>query len=61
MLARLASYSSWRHRQLWAEVTLPRKGPPRPIRLGVKKGGLLTPLDSDEVPFERSYRDAEKL
>ncbi|MCZ6514734.1 MAG: hypothetical protein O6850_02600 [Acidobacteria bacterium] len=40
-------YSSWRHRQLWAEVTLPRQGPPRPIRLGVKKEGLLTPLDLD--------------
>ena len=37
----------WRHRQLCAEVTLPRQGPPRPIRLGVKKGGLLTPLDLD--------------
>lgn len=23
---------------LWAEVTLPRRGPPRPIRLGVKRG-----------------------
>ena len=33
--------------QLWAEVTLPRKGPPRPIRLGVKKGGVLTPLELD--------------
>jgi hypothetical protein len=32
---------------LWVEVTLPRKGPPRPIRLGVKKGGTLTPLDLD--------------
>lgn len=30
---------------LWVEVTLPRKGPPRPIRLGVKKNGVLTPLD----------------
>ncbi len=47
MLARLAPYSSWRHRQLWAEVRLPRKAPPRPIRLGVKKEGLLTPLDLD--------------
>ncbi|HEX9444373.1 MAG TPA: hypothetical protein VGA73_09645 [Candidatus Binatia bacterium] len=24
--------------ELWVEVTVPRKGPPRPIRLGVKKG-----------------------
>lgn len=25
--------------ELWVEVTVPKKGPPRPIRLGVKKGG----------------------
>jgi hypothetical protein len=31
--------------QLWAEVTIPRQGPPRPIRLGVWKDGRLTPLD----------------
>jgi hypothetical protein len=31
--------------ELWVEVTLPRKGPPRPIRLGVKKDGALNPLD----------------
>jgi hypothetical protein len=31
--------------ELWVEVTLPRKGPPRPIRLGVKKDGVLTPLE----------------
>ena len=31
--------------QLWAEVTLPRSGPPRPIRLGVMKAGRLEPLD----------------
>lgn len=24
--------------ELWVEVTIPRKGPPRPIQLGVKKG-----------------------
>ena len=30
--------------ELWVEVTLPRKGAPRPIRLGVKKNGILTPL-----------------
>jgi uncharacterized membrane-anchored protein len=30
--------------ELWVEVTLPKKGPLRPIRLGVKKGGVLTPL-----------------
>ena len=32
--------------QLWVEVTIPKKGPPRPIRLGVKKGdGPITPLE----------------
>jgi hypothetical protein len=30
--------------ELWVEVTVPKKGPPRPIRLGVKKNGVLTPL-----------------
>ena len=30
--------------ELWVEVTIPRAGPPRPIRLGVKKDGVLTPL-----------------
>jgi hypothetical protein len=30
--------------ELWAEVTLPRRGPPRPIRLGVMRDGRLTPL-----------------
>ena len=30
--------------ELWVEVTIPKKGPPRPIRLGVKKDGVLTPL-----------------
>ena len=33
--------------ELWVEVTLPKKGPPRPIRLGVKKDGVLTPIDLD--------------
>lgn len=31
--------------ELWVEVTLPRAGAPRPIRLGVKKDGVLTPID----------------
>jgi hypothetical protein len=31
--------------ELWAEVTIPRKGPPRPIRLGLKKDGRLEPLE----------------
>ena len=30
--------------ELWVEVTLPRRGAPRPIRLGVKKDGQLSPL-----------------
>ena len=30
--------------EVWVEVTLPKKGPLRPIRLGVKKGGVLRPL-----------------
>lgn len=30
--------------ELWVEVTIPRRGAPRPIRLGVKKDGALTPL-----------------
>jgi hypothetical protein len=30
---------------LWAEVTVPKKGPPRPIRLGAKQGnGAIEPL-----------------
>lgn len=31
--------------ELWAEVTIPRRGPPRPIRLAVRRDGTLTPLD----------------
>jgi hypothetical protein len=30
--------------ELWAEVTVPRKGPPRPIRLGLKQGGEIQPV-----------------
>jgi len=30
--------------ELWVEATLPRKGPLRPIRLAVKRGGKLEPL-----------------
>ncbi len=30
--------------ELWVEVSIPKSGPPRPIRLGVKKDGVLTPL-----------------
>ena len=31
--------------ELWVEVTVPAAGPPRPIRLGVKTGGRLVPLE----------------
>jgi hypothetical protein len=35
-----------RGEQLWVEATIPTKGPPRPIRLGVTKdSGPITPLD----------------
>ena len=30
---------------LWVEVTVPPRGAPRPIQLGVKKDGQLTPLE----------------
>jgi hypothetical protein len=30
--------------ELWAEVTVPRKGPPRPIQLALKRGQEWTPL-----------------
>jgi len=30
--------------ELWVEVTIPRKGPPRPIQLALKKGAEWTPL-----------------
>ena len=31
--------------ELWAEVSIPRRGPPRPIRLCVKRAGKIVPLD----------------
>jgi hypothetical protein len=31
--------------ELWAEVSVPKKGAPRPVQLAVKKDGVLTPLD----------------
>jgi len=31
--------------ELWAEVTIPRKGPPRPIRLAIKKARRMELLD----------------
>jgi hypothetical protein len=33
--------------ELWVEVTLPAKGPPRPIRIGLKTNGILTPVKVD--------------
>jgi hypothetical protein len=30
--------------ELWAEVTIPRQGPPRPIQLGIKKDGQIQPV-----------------
>jgi hypothetical protein len=32
-------------KELWAEVTVPRKGPPRPLRLAYKENGELTPIE----------------
>jgi hypothetical protein len=34
----------WRLEPLWVEVTVPRKGPLRPIRLGTLRGGRVEPL-----------------
>jgi hypothetical protein len=31
--------------EVWAEVTIPNSGPPRPIRLGTKKDGQIQPLE----------------
>ena len=31
--------------ELWIEVTVPEKGPPRPIRLAVRRGDAFTPLE----------------
>jgi uncharacterized membrane-anchored protein len=31
--------------ELWVEVSVPPKGPPRPLRLGVRRNGVLTPLE----------------
>jgi hypothetical protein len=36
---------SGRRRDLWVEVTLPKRGLPRPIRLGVERDGSIVPLD----------------
>jgi hypothetical protein len=31
--------------ELWAEVTVPPRGLPRPIRLGIARGGVITPIN----------------
>jgi hypothetical protein len=31
--------------ELWVEATIPRKGPPRPIRLAVKQNDTLSPIE----------------
>jgi hypothetical protein len=31
--------------ELWVEVSVPSRGSPRPIRLGVKRDGVINPLD----------------
>lgn len=33
-----------RGEELWIEVTVPRKGPPRPIQIGIRRDGVLIPL-----------------
>ncbi len=33
--------------ELWAEVTIPRTGPPRPIRLGIKTNGQIQPIEGN--------------
>lgn len=33
--------------EMWVEVTVPVQGPPRPIRIGVKKDGVITPVNLD--------------
>jgi len=30
--------------EMWVEVTVPAKGPPRPLRVGIKKDGVITPM-----------------
>lgn len=39
------SIENRRNAEIWAEVTIPRKGPPRPIRLGFKQNGQIVPVD----------------
>ena len=35
-----------RNGELWAEVTVPESGMPRPIRLGIKHGDTFTPIEA---------------
>ena len=35
-----------RNGELWAEVTVPDSGIPRPIRLGIKRGGSFVPMEA---------------
>jgi hypothetical protein len=39
-----ASRLSARDQEIWMEVTIPKQGPPRPLRIGIKKNGTLEPL-----------------
>jgi hypothetical protein len=44
--------------ELWVEVTIPKKGPPRPIRLGVRNGdGPIAPLQfsTNNVSVVRAF------
>ena len=41
--------------ELWAEVTIPHKGPPRPIRLAVKKDGKME-ADRGQLRFVPSEK-----
>jgi len=36
-----------RGEEMWVEVTIPKSGPPRPIQMGIKKDGTITPLKLD--------------
>jgi len=44
-----AEVPAWRRQgeELWVEVTVPRQGPPRPIRLAVKRGDSFMPLETN--------------
>jgi hypothetical protein len=33
-----------RGQEMWIEVTVPANGPPRPIQIGIKRNGVITPL-----------------